>query len=790
MTEHTSVGSWVRARRVALDLSQKRLAKLLGCSPVTVQKIEEGRRRPSPVLAEALAKHLDLAEEQVAPFLLLARTAPPVPRVAPAAVSSEPLPAPLTPLIGRVEELVALTGYLQYGERRLVTLTGPPGVGKTRLGLEAARALVSTVGEVRFVPLASLSDPARAWPEVARRLKLSDAGRKPALDRLAAHWQERPALLVLDNFEHLLDAAPGLVALMERAPALRILVTSREALRVTGEQVWPLEPLALPASGKRSLSALLACPAVALFVDRAHAIAPHFTLAESDAEHVAEIVARLDGLPLALELASARAGHLRPAELAEQLRATPFAPLGDGPRDAPARQRTLHAAIAWSYERLPPDLQCCFRHLGVMAGRFTAKAAASVARAGLKDFDKLLAAHLVGRDLTKEGYELLETLRAFALDRLVDQGELEAAAAAHARYFLEEFCAPQGVTMEDNAALEGEVDNLRAALRWFIDQRDSEAASRLAVNLRWFWETRGLQREGLEWFEAALALPGEVEVELRLQTIFSASTLAWQLGLFEQAVTVLLAGLDLTRASSQPVWERRLLFTLGRVEVEQGHADNALAPLQRALELCQGQEGNGVDYAGTLFQLADAHLSLGKVEQARVLAEQGLAVCLAEPGMFWEQHLQTLLGEVALHEGDTKSALACLTLALNLSERAQHTRPLTLLLAVVARAIAVFGEEPESPLIAARLWSAVATYREAAGLPLAVAHRVRIDAAIAQARARAPQSRWHDAWMEGMSWDLAKTVERARDALHAVSSERRIEPSFSGRGAEDEANAP
>lgn len=766
MTEYQDFGRWVRERRRELSLTQKKLARLLQVSPVTVQKIEEGRRRPSPALAEALAQQLDLAPADLERFLHLARRPPPIARQsAPTPTQAAPnlLPAALTPLIGREQERADLVEQLTQGVRRLLTVTGPPGVGKTRLALEVAHDLQAAFEQVCFVPLAALTDAGQVWPDLARRLGLTGSRNAEPLERLADWCSERRVLLVLDNFEHVLDAAPGVVHLLEAAPWLRVLTTSREALRVTGEQAWPLSPLAVPTGLPDDSADLRLSPAVALFVERAQAIDPAFAFDDHSAPLIAEVVAHLDGLPLALELAAGRVRHLDIGTLNAQVQALPLATLGSGPRDGPERQRSLHAAIAWSYERLPPELQRGFRWQGVFAGGFTTEAAQAVAGVSPDDLALLLEANLLRWDAGPR-YGWLETLRAFALEQLIAHGELDAARLAHARFYV---AARRERSLTDLNWVEAEVNNLRAALQTATQQGQAELALRLAVGLRWFWETQGFQHEALAWYAAALALPGEageVDAELRAAILHSVATSAWQLGRFEEARAALDVGLPLARQYGLNAWQARMLMALGRVEIEAGDPARALEVLAEALPLYR-RHGDAADLASALYQLADASRISGQPLRAQAFAEEGLALCRAQPGLFWMPHLLSVLGELALDREDVAAARTFFGEALELAVTARHTRPLSLMLAHVACLLAIPGASKAQLLSAARAWGAVQAYREAHGQPFAVPHQAQFTRLIEAARLRVPERVWQVAWASGRQLDLDEAVQQARTAL-------------------------
>ena len=451
------------------------------------------------------------------------------------------LPAQATPLIGRDRELELIRGLLTHGEVGLVSLTGPAGIGKTRLAVAAAATLVNTFHRrVVFVDLLPVGEPRDVLPAIAQAL----GARRMEHDEVEAWLRHElspvPVLIVLDNAEHLLGSASEIAALVRDCPRLRLLVTSREALHVQVERQVPVPPLALAdLSQPLSLENLARSPAVALFVQRAQAADSGFRLSDENASLVAEICARLDGLPLAIELAAARTRVLPAWSLPARLDEQPLAVLTGGLRDQPARHQTLRAAIAWSYALLSADERRQFRQLGVFGGGFTLPAAASIT--GVDDGDEmterigaLVAKSLVGRFEQPGGeprYQLLETIRQFALEQLVAEGEREAAQDRHAACFLalaEQ--ASRGSGGGEQASwldrLEREHENVRSAIRWVAQTGQSEIELRLASAVAWYWDARGHSAEGREIVRGALERGRIVSPGIRAAALGAAAALA------------------------------------------------------------------------------------------------------------------------------------------------------------------------------------------------------------------------------------------------------------------------
>ena len=557
------------------------------------------------------------------------------------------LPLQPTQLLGREQEVAAVCALLRQPEVRLVTLTGPGGVGKTRLGLEVATDLLEVFADrVSFVSLASIRDPDLVIPALAQVLGLKETGEQPLLERLKAFLRDTPMLLVLDSFEQVVVGAPRLSELLTACLHLKFLVTSRAALRVRDEHEFPVLPLALPDLTHLPTSEVLPqYSAVALFIERACSVKPDFQITVTNARTIAEICVSLDGLPLAIELAAARMKLLSPQALLARL-GQRLAVLTSGARDVPLRQQTLRNTITWSYDLLGAAEQQLFRRLSVFVGSWTLEAAEALyvalddgrndgAGALLDHMTSLLDNSLLYR-MDSEGNELrfamLETIREYALEALAESQELNVAREAHAAYYLHLVEAElerervwQGERLE---LLEQEHDNLRAALRFTLEQaeagHDSAMALRLGGALTPFWLMRGHWSEGRAFLERALAKREGVGVFVLTKALVAAGKLALQQGDYERAETLAEESLALFRERGDTRESAPALEILGMVAWNR-NLSSAQALLQEALVLYK-QTNDKEGMVNSLFALAWLVRSQGEYNHARVLCEEGQAL--------------------------------------------------------------------------------------------------------------------------------------------------------------------
>jgi predicted ATPase/DNA-binding XRE family transcriptional regulator len=590
--------------RAAAGMTQEELAERAGLSRDAVSALERGRRRhPHPPTIAALAKALGLSESEARE---LRATAPKPPRESsprPFDEPARPLPVPPTSLVGRAREVAELGRILTSGTARLVTLTGPGGVGKTRLALEVASCLRSRFpGGVAFVSLASVQDANVVLPAIAEALGVRDSGGSTLLDRVHHLLRKQPVLLLLDNFEHLTEAVSPVADLLAACPSLTVLATSRATLRLSGEHEYPVAPLLTPTRlAGLALDEFAANDAVALFVQRARAARPGFTLTAANADAVAEICTRLDGLPLAIELAAAWTRVLSPEALLARL-GSRLDLLAGGPRDQAARLQSMRAAIGWSYDLLEPGDQELFRRLSVFAESFTLEAAEAVLAAIRRERREAplpahavlegIAAHvdrsLLRRLESSDGeprFGMLSTIQEYGLEQLAAAVELELARQAHADWYrslagqaAETFCAR---TRQERFLDQVEADrgNIRLMLHWFEERCDAASLLELTGALAWFWYIRGPLGEGRAWLERSLAAPIEgANSAHRVRATVGAGLLAHFQGDDEHAKPWLEASVQLALESDFPWWRAFALLLLGLVAEDEG--DYSLAELR------------------------------------------------------------------------------------------------------------------------------------------------------------------------------------------------------------------
>ena len=719
------------------------------------------------------------------------------------------LPVQPTPLVGREREVGEVAGLLRREEVRLLTLVGPGGTGKTRLGLQAAAELLDEFeGGAFFVALAPIADPGLVASTMAGSLGVIETPEQPLVESLKDYLRPREMLLVLDNFEQVADAAPLVGELLPACPRLKVLVTSRIGLGVYGEREYAVPPLALPDPGRLPPIGLLArYEAVRLFVERAQAAKSGFTLTGENSRAVAEICARLDGLPLAIELAAARVKILPPQAMLGRI-SNRLKLLKGGARDLPERQRTLRGAIDWSHDLLDGEERTLFRRLSVFSGGRTLEAMEEVCdpEGELDALDGVES--MVDKSLLRQEeadgeprFVMLETIHEYAREKLEESGEAEEIKRSHAAYFLAlaeeaepELVGPDQVAWMDR--LEAEHDNLRAALSWSLASGEIETALRFGGALAWFWRVRGYFVEGGRWLGEALSSSDEASDSVRAKALRGAGDLAEIGADLERGRSSLQESLALYRKLGDEEGTAASLLLLGWVMTMGGEAGRARILLEESLEInrragskreiafalhalaatvleleeeeraialfeeSEGlyrESGDVQGLAGSLFVQGFTAMHGGHHERARGLLEEGLQFSREIKDRDMEARQQDLLGLVTLQEGDTGRARALMTESFEIFRELGNRIAISDSLYNLGAAAGAHGEFFK----AARLGGAADALREVLGYTMPPQEAALYGPHMAAARSRLGDNAFQTAWEEGRDMTEEQAVALA-----------------------------
>jgi predicted ATPase/ribosome-binding protein aMBF1 (putative translation factor) len=753
MAEHHNFGDLVRMRRRQLDLTRAALAQRIGCSPEMIKKIEMGERRPSRELALLLAQHLDVALDEQSSFVQRARRGPN--KDSSHALGN--LPAPLTRLLGRKEEVAALGARVLKDRVRLLTVTGVAGVGKTRLAIEVAHTLRPHFpGGVWFISLAAIDDPNVVHAVIAATLDLPTGGTLPLPQRLQRAYGNTQLLLLLDNFEQVADAAPLLSEVLQACANISALVTSRAPLALYGEHEFEVTPLALPPKELwKQPAALAGYPVVRLCTERITAFQPNFALDSDNGPLLAELCTRLDGIPLAIELAAAQLRRIAPATLLAELIQSDqsLELLTTTTRDLPARQRTLYSAIAASFDLLSKNEQLLFAQLGVFAGSFDLAAVQAVCLPTLEPsavqarLQLLVTSHLLQVDASEHDepqpngvskqkldqepgrvavdsasnrptiapgrFYLFETLRKFAFSQLQLSTAYRQTRRQHAAYFAQ-MAAQFDITLtasevqSKRALLRRHYANLMAALHWSSGAgADLEQALTLAGGLALFWYLEGLWLEGIQWLDQVLVQAGG-ESRRRARAVAAQGLLHGCIGNYEAANAHFRAGLTLAQmAHDDPVcaW---ILMEMAHYAELQGDYRKSVEYAQMSLELYRSL-GEARYSAMMLERLALAALESADYQRAAILLAEGIELYTKSRSYGGLGSLLNAAGMLELAQGNPDQALAYFRRAHTAFDESEHSHGL----AWTSRNLALANLHLNQPQIAARhMQHALELYRE------------------------------------------------------------------------------
>jgi predicted ATPase/DNA-binding XRE family transcriptional regulator len=813
---NVSLGTLLRRHRKAAGLTLKDLATQTSYTFSVISKIERDDYLPSATYLAQMVAALKLSPDEAQQV----QTAYEAARHTRMHAAPTNLPARLPPLLGRDDERTALRA--RVANAALVTLTGPGGSGKTLLALTVAHDMLEQFSDgVFLVRLESVSDPAQVAAEIAKTLNVQAAAGQTVAKALAVYLKEQHMLLLLDNFEQVTAAAPLLIDLLQAAPGLTLLVTSRAALRVSLEQVSPVRPLLLPdLANLPDLATLAHNPAVALFVARAQAGDPTFALTAERAPVIADICVRLDGLPLAIELAAARCALLTPRDILHRLQ---LDLLSSPLRDVSERQQTLRATLDWSYALLSAAEQIGFVRLGVFVGGCTVAAAeaicadATIPAPTLLNILEVLHTHqlLVRGDAepgTPSRLTMLETIRVYAHNRLSASAEASIIQQRHANYYLDlaeqrDLLAADTLEGDDLAHVERELPNLRAALAWAAAQPDPTLALRLSSAMCLYWHARHGQREGRHWLERALEHGASTDLEAQARALYAAGYLASDQGDYAQAIAYLQRSLTHWQTLDHPRGAARTLIRLGHAHQNQGDFAAAIAAYSRSLEqwrLAERADDPGLPHAlaclgrlameqGDFMQadhylhesqqhyqrqhnlhgvaLAHTHLGLSALYQgnfARACTQSEHSLRLLQHQGLTSAFALSLLGLARLLGGDAAAARSPLREALLLRDQQQDIGNLPYCLEGLAGVALADGNPTRATVLA----SAADALRTRVQAPLPPAGRQFLEHYLALMQAQLDPRQFAAAWTTGQTLSLWEVVDSALDEVDTLPMPR------------------
>ena len=689
-------------------------------------------------------------------------------------LSKEIMPVQFMPLIGREQELAHVCKLLKQPDVRLLTLTGPGGVGKTRLGVATLSALIDEYVDSAYpISLASVIDSDQVIPAIVKAFGLWEGGERPLLEQLLDYLRSKRMLLLLDNFEQIITAAPVLTDLLSTCPHLKLLVTSRAALHLPGEYEFPVLPLPTPdlkeVIGNESF---VANPAVALFQMRAQAVQPNFKVTPANIRTIAEICVCLDGLPLAIELAAVRIKMFSPAALLIRL-SHRLQILTRGAGDLPVRQQTLRNTLQWSYDLLNLQERRLFRRLSVFVGGFTQEAAEAVCygtqRAASVTLDEIASLHdksllLQVEEEREARFSMLLTVREYGLECLRESGEDGRFQRAHALYYItlaerleQEYFGIHSAEVLDQ--LELEYENLRTALTWLIESGERELALHLGATLWWFWYARGHMSEGRQWFERLLAGSKDVSAPVRAKALNSAGWFAYQQKDFEQAEALFKEGLDVYRFLGDEQNIATSLYRLGLVAWARGDYSLTQSLTEEALSLyyhLDTKEG----IADSLLVLSYAAVEEGEYGRAQEQVEKAVSLFRELSDQWGIAYTLLGLARVVLLRGDTVAAQTLTEESLAISFELSNLGGIASCLEQLAEISAVQKQLEWAAL----LWGSAENLRETTAISLESTQQADYERAVNEVRNKLGEDAFRSKWLQGRRMTPEQAIS-ARESL-------------------------
>lgn len=808
-----SFGDWLRQRRRMLDMTQQTLADQTGCARITLRRIEGGTLKPSRELADLLLDRLGIPTGERAEWVRFARGLSPIPDRPIGSSAPKPqsnLPLSLTRFIGREKEIQDVVGLVL--RHPLVTLTGPGGVGKTRLSLEAAsRVLENYPDGVWLVEVAPIFDPILVPRAAADTIGLREESGRPVMERLSRYFQHKRMLLVLDNCEHLVDACASLAdGILRVSPGVHILATSREALNIQGEVAYQVPSMSLPEQGElMPIEQLREFEAIELFIDRAHRAMPSFHASDENAPSLVQICRQLDGIPLAIELAAAKAGVLHLDQINERL-ADRFRLLAHGSRAGPARHQTLQAAIDWSYDLLTRPEQVLFRRLSVFLNGWTLEAAEAICPdVDLPGEDMLdLLVQLVNKSLVRgeermgaARFYMLETIREYALRKLHQSGEWDALSRRHLTYFAHlvgkaqlHFRGPDQSIWYNH--LDNDLDNLRTALTWVGGSEAVEIQIQLAADLWRYWKNRGHILEGSlhlqRLFQQVPEGPARQSPSFA-RALAAAGSLAYYEGDFSYSEQTRTEALKIYQSLNDSAGVADCLIGLGNTAISQGKYDAAREFYEQGLRIRESlgdrwgiarllgnlglaayyqmdyprarslhtqslslfrEQGDEESIANELVNLGDVARQQGELSEALLLYQESAAISRRLKDRWGLGYAALGMADIALARYELSTASIFYRECLTAFQRSADQIGLPFALESVST-LALTWNQPE---LAARILGAAETLREGTSSPLPPPNQASYQAVRATLKETLSPGRFQSAWSQGQSMAMDQVI--------------------------------